>query len=46
MITSIDHLGLAIRDRRKAIEFFENVLGAPVYGVATDPTSGLKNGLV
>ena len=24
MITSIDHLGLAIRDRRKAIEFFEN----------------------
>lgn len=46
MITGIDHLGLAIRDRRKAVEFFENVLGAPVYGVATDPTSGLKNGLV
>ena len=27
MITNIDHLGLAIHDRRKAIDFFENVLG-------------------
>lgn len=46
MITNIDHLGLAIHDRQKAIDFFENTLGAPVYGIATDPTSGLKNGLI
>ena len=46
MITNIDHLGLAIHDRQKAIDFFENVLGTPVYGIATDPTSGLKNGLI
>ena len=46
MITNIDHLGLAIHDRNEAIKFFENTLKAPVYGIATDPTSGLKNGLI
>lgn len=46
MITAIDHFGTAIADRSRAIEFFENVLGCPVYAVGTDPTSGLKNGLI
>ncbi len=46
MITNIDHLGTAIHDRDEAIKFFESVLDAPVYGIATDPTSGLKNGLI
>lgn len=46
MITALDHLGTAIADRSRAIRFFEQVLGCPVYAIATDPTSGLKNGLV
>ena len=31
---------------RRPSDFFKNVLGTPVYGIATDPTSGLKNGLI
>jgi methylmalonyl-CoA/ethylmalonyl-CoA epimerase len=46
MITRIDHLGTAIADRNRAIKFFEGVLGCPVYAIGTDPTSGLKNGLI
>jgi methylmalonyl-CoA/ethylmalonyl-CoA epimerase len=46
MITGIDHLGTAIADRSRAINFFEGVLGCPVYARGTDPTSGLKNGLI
>lgn len=46
MITHIDHLGLAIADRQRAIAFFEGTLRMPVYAIATDPTSGLKNGLI
>lgn len=46
MMTGIDHLGTAIADRTSAIRFFEDVLGCPVYAIGTDPTSGLKNGLI
>lgn len=46
MIAGIDHLGTAIADRTSAIRFFEDVLGCPVYAIGTDPTSGLKNGLI
>src|SRR5581483_2386048 len=46
MMTAIDHLGTAIADRDRAIGFFQDVLGCPVYAIGTDPTSGLKNGLV